>query len=55
MEKKLTDFTDLELATVVSQLYQQLITAQNNLMAVDGEIERRSKASSCPKEEQGNE
>jgi hypothetical protein len=55
MEKQLSSFTDLELASVVGQLYQQLITVQNNLMAVNDEVERRSKASSCTKEEQGNE
>lgn len=53
MEKQLSTFTDLELATLVDQFYQQLIQAQSNLMAVNGERQRR--VSSCAKSESVSE
>ena len=41
MNKKIEDFTDLELAELQGQVYQQLIQAQGNLQAINQEIQRR--------------
>lgn len=50
--KPITEYSDLELAKVQSQVYQDLMRVQQNLIAINGEIERR--VPSCPKEE-GND
>ena len=49
MNKELKDFTDLELAKLQGQLYQNLMQIQGNLLAVNQEIERRT-----PKEDDKN-
>ena len=40
--KPIEKFTDLELAKLSGQLYQQLMQVQNNLMVVSREIEKRT-------------
>ena len=42
MNKELKDFTDLELAKLLGQLYQELMRVQGNLIAVNQEIEKRT-------------
>ena len=41
MDKQLKDYTDLELAKLQGQLYQQFMQTQGNLIAINQEIERR--------------
>lgn len=40
-EKKINEFTDLELAQAQGNLYQQLMQIQGNLIAINEEIKRR--------------
>lgn len=42
--KPLESFSDLELAKIQGQLYQQLMQIQGNLLAVNQEIDKREKA-----------
>jgi len=41
MNKKIEDYTDLELAELSGQLYTQLMTIQQNLMTINQEIRKR--------------
>lgn len=40
-EKKITEYTDLELCEMTNQFNQQLMIANQNLMALNQEIQRR--------------
>ena len=42
MNKELKDFTDLELAKLQGQMYQELMRVQGNLIAINQEIEKRT-------------
>jgi hypothetical protein len=41
MEKKIGDYSDLELAELASQVYSQLIQDQQSLLGINQEIQRR--------------
>jgi thiamine pyrophosphokinase len=49
MDKTLKDMTDLELAKLQGNMYQQLMMTQQNLIALNQEIDRRT-----PKEKPDN-
>ncbi len=51
--KQLNEWTDLELARMQGSMYQDLMRVQQNLIAINGEIEKR--ASSCAKSESVSE
>lgn len=48
--KSLNEYTDLELAEISGQVYQQLMSVQQNLIAINGEIQNR-KSDIKPKKE----
>jgi len=47
-QKPLDKYTDLELAKLQGQLYQQFMQIQGNLIAVNGEIEKRTPKAAEP-------
>ena len=49
MDKKIEDFTDLELAELSGQTYGQIMVAQNNLQAINSEIARRKETKETEK------
>ena len=42
MNQDITKMSDLELAKLQGQVYQQLMQAQSNLMVINKEIEKRT-------------
>lgn len=44
MNKNIEELTDLELAQALNQIYGQVMNLQNNLLAINAEIDKRKKA-----------
>ena len=49
MDKKIEDFSDLELAEISGQLYTEFMRIQANLQAVNSEIARRKETKETDK------
>lgn len=49
-QKPLSEYTDIELAEIQGQSYQQLIQTQGNLVAINQEIQKRKKPAEKPAE-----